>query len=576
MTMLFRLTGVLLKAYGLGFAGDTGRSAAKPGKKADPARQRRRSFPVILLFPLLFAPLAVTLTMFANLLFDTLSAFHLESAILGFATGAGAFVVFFFGVFYVLSIFYFSSDVEKLLPLPIRPADILGAKFLVTTVYEYVGTLILLAPLYVTFGVRSGAGLPFYLTAAVVYAFLPIIPLAIASVIVMALMRFTTFARNRDAFNIVVSFAILILAFGFNFGVQRLAGNASDPATLLKYFGDAGKIAQITSAVFPGTGFAARALAVSGTWESLGFLALYVLVCVAAFAVFLFVGSLIYFAGAQGSGTASSRNRRLSAAEFEKGTSSAPVLVTYMMKELRVLVRTPIFLLNNVVMNFLFPFFLLLPFAAGVGGSAKDKELQDLLKLLKSGLFTGGGSGPVIALAIAFGLMVFVAGTNGIASTCLSRDGESCWFMKTIPMSYKDQILAKVLTGVLLSFAGTVIAGAVVAVLTSPPLWFLGLLLLAAVVAALLPNAIGVVFDLHWPKLHWDNEQKAVKQNANVIYEMLAAYALGAVAIAPPLAFGFAPVLSYVWMLVLPALVTAGVWLWVQRSGAAWVVSLEM
>jgi ABC-2 type transport system permease protein len=32
---------------------------------------------------------------------------------------------------------------------------------------------------------------------------------------------------------------------------------------------------------------------------------------------------------------------------------------------------------------------------------------------------------------------------------------------------------------------------------------------------------LGFVFDLKFPKLHWDNPQQAVKQNMNVVYMLL-------------------------------------------------------
>jgi len=55
--------------------------------------------------------------------------------------------------------------------------------------------------------------------------------------------------------------------------------------------------------------------------------------------------------------------------------------------------------------------------------------------------------------------------------------------------------------------------------------------------ALLLPNLSGIIFELYWPKLHWDNEQKAVKQNMNVLYGMVAALIFAGMAIAPVLVF---------------------------------------
>ncbi len=575
MKKLLRLTWVMLKSYGLGMGGDTRRAdmrAPKPGSATAPARPRRR-FPVAVLFPLLFAPIAVSVALFANVIYTALETFHLQAAIIGVATGAGAIVVFFFGIFYILSVFYFSSDIEKLLPLPLRPHEILGSKFLVTTVYEYIGALMIVAPLYLTFGIRSGAGVAFYLYATVVYLVLPVIPLAIASLIVMVVMRFTRFARNRDVFNIVVSLLILGLALGFNFGIQKLV-QVQDPSFVLKLFGqDGGNVAQITSSLFPGTGFAARALVTSGSLEGLGYLLLFLSVCAAAFGAFLLVGNFLYFPGVLDAGTSSSRSRRLSTGEFARGTVSAPAVVTYVKKELRILVRTPIFLLNNVLFNFIFPLFLLIPFLAG---GTKDKDLAGLVDMIRTGVFAQGTTFAAQALGVCFAIMVFAAATNGIAASALSRDGSSAWFMKTIPMSYLTQIACKVATGVLLSLCATLITIVMVVFLVGPPLWFVGLLLIAAVIGAVLPNTIGIVFDLQWPKLHWDNEQKAVKQNLNVIYQMFISFAVVAAGLVPVFVWPMPFWLGLLVVLGVPAVVAFAAWALVRARGAAWIVSLDM
>ncbi|MDF2533597.1 MAG: putative transporter protein, partial [Clostridia bacterium] len=43
--------------------------------------------------------------------------------------------------------------------------------------------------------------------------------------------------------------------------------------------------------------------------------------------------------------------------------------------------------------------------------------------------------------------------------------------------------------------------------------------------------------DLNFPKLHWDNEQKAVKQNMNVMIQMLISVVAAAVIIVPAIVF---------------------------------------
>ena len=54
-----------------------------------------------------------------------------------------------------------------------------------------------------------------------------------------------------------------------------------------------------------------------------------------------------------------------------------------------------------------------------------------------------------------------------------------------------------------------------------------------------MPNLGGIFFELFWPKLHWEHEQKAVKQNLNVLYGMALALLLAALLAVPPLALDF-------------------------------------
>jgi len=40
-------------------------------------------------------------------------------------------------------------------------------------------------------------------------------------------------------------------------------------------------------------------------------------------------------------------------------------------------------------------------------------------------------------------------------------------------------------------------------------------------------NFVGIIIDLYNPKLHWDNEQKAVKNNLNLLLSMVICIAFG-------------------------------------------------
>lgn len=459
--------------------------------------------------------------------FELLKPLGLESIIIGIAVSAIAFLVFFFGLFYAMSIFYFSSDVEKLLPLPVTPGQLIAAKFLVTLVYEYLVTLVLLAPAMITYGILEKAGVLYYIYMVVALILLPVVPLVMSCILIMLIMRFAPAARNKDRFTLVASGLAIVAGLGLSFSMQSLFMN-SDSKNYASILTESAKgISKISSGIFPGTYFANYALAKPEGWDS--FLMMMIFIAIAAIGLLLLyvAGNLLYFKGVIGVTSSSSRGKALSAAEFEESTMPANVFITYMRKDIRVLFRTPVFLMNNVLMNFIMPFLLIVPLF--LNSQDDGFSISSIKKMAGESVFGGDMQFAPFLILGFYGLISFICGTNGITESAISREGSCAYFMKIIPMSYRMQIWAKVSVGVLFSTISAILSLILLCVVLLPPLWFVLVCIATIPGAILFPNVTGIIFDLYMPKIKWDNEQKAVKQNMNVLYGMLTASAMVAV-----------------------------------------------
>jgi ABC-2 type transport system permease protein len=73
---------------------------------------------VVALLALAFTPMVGQVVYFSSAGYDMLSMVGIQGIILSLALALSAFVIFFFGIFYVLNTFYFTNDIESLLPLP--------------------------------------------------------------------------------------------------------------------------------------------------------------------------------------------------------------------------------------------------------------------------------------------------------------------------------------------------------------------------------------------------------------------------------------------------------------------------
>ena len=93
---------------------------------------------------------------------------------------------FIFGLNVIFSVFYFSGDIENLLPLPLRPYQIIGSKFTAALISESVMEFIVIIAAFA--GYIIGGGLPFYSWIIAVFGMLtmPILPLIYCGILCLS------------------------------------------------------------------------------------------------------------------------------------------------------------------------------------------------------------------------------------------------------------------------------------------------------------------------------------------------------------------------------------------------------
>jgi len=476
-------------------------------------KKRMSQLIVIAALVLAFLPLAGNIAHFASVAYDIFAEIGQEGVILSIGSTLSAFTIFFFGLFYVINTFYFSNDIENLLPLPLRPSEILGAKFITVVIYEYLTELIVGLPVMGAFGVRAGAGPIYYLYALFVFLLLPLIPLAIASIIVMIIMRFTNLGKNKDRFRVIGGIVAVMISLGLNMVLQRYTSTGMNPEQLQNMLMEGNNsLIGITSKMFPTSKWAAEAMTNTNSIFGLTNILLFIGVSILAFIVFLYIGELLYFKGVLGISEAASKRKKLKESEFEKSVTPGSPLKAYLKKEIRILFRTPTYFINCVLTSFLMPVIILLPLIAQPNFGESIKEIRK---------FEFNSEMAGIFVACAFAGMIFIAAMNGVTSTSITREGQNLFVNKYLPVSYKTQITAKILSGVIISIIGMVMILITAIAVMMPPVYLIILSIIVAVPAMFFMSITGIIFDLFNPKLDWDSEQKAVKRSWNVALNSL-------------------------------------------------------
>jgi len=125
------------------------------------------------------------------------------------------------GIFTLMSTFYYSKDLPMLITMPFKPWQIIATKLLVTQITIYT----LLIPLLVAgiglYAYYVQVGAMYWIVAAIVTLTSPLLPLSIAAVIVVILMRFVNLTKNRTIFTVLGSLFGAAIGIGIQVFSQR-------------------------------------------------------------------------------------------------------------------------------------------------------------------------------------------------------------------------------------------------------------------------------------------------------------------------------------------------------------------
>ncbi len=449
-----------------------------------------------------------------------------DQVVLEFIFLAGSLMTLVFGISFILSIFYLSTDIQTLLPLPLRSEEIVLGKLIVTWLYEVFTSGLLLLPILIGHGIGARWSVLQWLLGALTFFFLPLMPLAVAgifSMFVMFLLRGRASRGMVMGISTIFLLAVVMLfssAGGYMGSMSEMTGDNAIAEMLQNLAGSViGKYGKLIPLLGPMTKAVSQ--------PSLLWLLVVIagnLVCVG---VFCLAARVLYLPGVLSMKESGGRSRAMTAAQQDKMLRRSSPFGACLAKEWRTLMRSPVFFMNTAMIGLIWPVFFLLPLIF----SALTGDGESLFSLLGRAMYflSEPEAAPIVVL-IVFGVTVFGAGLCMVAGTAMSREGRSYTFMKCIPVSYRTQLSAKLAVGVGISAFSTAGYGLIAMIYLvirglSPATIPIALLLSLAM--NVLVGCVNLFLDLAFPKLNWENEMVAVKQHFIPIIGMLISFVVG-------------------------------------------------
>lgn len=413
---------------------------------------------------------------------------------------AASVFILFLSLAALVSIFYFATDTSLLAALPITERSIVFSKLSVQYLFSFIIAGLCLAPAMVFTWVGQGVTLISVVYSILLLVLTPLLPLLLATLIVLVGMHFISKSVNRNTLTVVMGLIFVIAMFGLQIFVNR---QLQDPEIIQQIFlKDQGLLHLLGARFYPSIW--ATQMSMGSTLNAVYFLLLNALLVVgiAFSARFLFRSALQSMSEGQ-------TRRKGKRTKY----SRQAIMRALVRRQLLIISKTPTFLLNTIML-LLLPFILVVFYV-----SAGIVELRQIME------------GPLRDYGhVMLGLLLLSPSVLGsLSATAITREGRNLWQLKVLPLSPLTDLNSRVLTTILVNLLGMVplfIGGIYVLSLGPLGIW-LGLLM--GLIGTVALAYLDIIIDIHRPILNWNTPSHAVKNNLNVIVSLGLRVAVGIV-----------------------------------------------
>ena len=462
------------------FAGLTRQGKTKNGKKTGKG--------TVALFVVLYLYVAVVLCGMMAFLFHSLAApyhaFGLDWLYFAMAGMISLAMAIFGTVFTTQNQLYAAKDNDLLLSMPIKPSHILLSRMISLLAMNLLFVGLIMGTAMVVYATEVGT-----LALGIGMQILSIAALTLLAQAIACLLGWLLHLIMGKLNKSIASFVFMVLFLVVYFGVYSQAN-----AILSSMVANGQEIAgSLQNWVWP-----IYAMGMGCTGNVLLGLAL-PLISVLAFGLVYWLLSKTFLRTATASHSAKRKKVDYSSV---KAAGAGQALVR---KELRRFVGTPVYL-TNMGLGLIFVVALA---AAGVIFRGKVLEiLAEITEVLDPT--------PYLSMVIC-AMLMFMSSMNCISTPSVSLEGKNLWVLKSMPVSGKQILLAKLRFHILMTCPITVAAGLLLGVIygCGP----VGTLMCAVLpgLSCLFCGLLGLICGLQWARLDWINEAYPCKQSVSVM-----------------------------------------------------------
>lgn len=417
------------------------------------------------------------------------------------------------------NIYYFSKDLEYILPFPIKPMELLVARFNMLISISYISIAMFIVIPLLLYGMMTSASLLYYLGMIIVLVTFPIFFGLIISILMFFVMQLTRIIKNKDIFQFLVTFILIFILTTFEMqAINTVLSNVDqiekiqqgENINLLEIIDN--KIMQINNYLVT-VNPSIKILIVNNIIKNIFEIIKIILVNIIAFIIFMLMGKKLYLKdilkNIQRINTKKIKNGKQNY-KYKKYSKEK----AYIKNEFKELIKTPSFFMQCVLPIILIVITLAIIVVSMYPSLYAIMQTEDVAEQIPEFKFDFG----IFITIIVIIQLVFTF--SNLSITAISRKGKNAFFIKYIPISFYKQFLFLNLPQILLNiFITLIVLGTAKYLIPQISIINLLIMFLIATLLNIINSFLMIVVDLRKPNLEWDNETDAIKQNKNKLYQ---------------------------------------------------------
>ena len=418
------------------------------------------------------------------------------------------------------NVYFFSKDLEVLLPLPLKSEELLISKFNTIVVNLYFSELIFAFFPLIIYGICTYAGILYYVYLFLILLIFPILPTLFISIITMFFMKLSKFIKNKDAFQIIITLIFIFIMFGVEFKLGSTIINKFDNNSninteeVVETFNQFNEKIKNVYKYFLEINPTIEIIKNYNKLNSIFNLLKIIFIDLLFLILFIFIGKKYYLKNILKNNNNYYLNK-IQKNNFQKKCKKITIKKSYIKKEFKLLFKNPIFFMQCI-----FPIFILIISLIII----TIFTFPNLKAILTSDILGDeiDFSIDLNVICLVLGIIQFIFTISNVSITSISREGKNANYMKFIPVSFFKQFIYKSIPQIIINMLLTfVILILLKVILPEFNLIYLFLIFIIANLFNIINSELMVVVDLYKPNLNWKADYEAIKNNNKLFQYVL-------------------------------------------------------